>query len=157
MGVSFDLRPGEAHALVGENRAGKSTLIEVVSRTHRTDAGALAIAGTPVTDDDPVKARAFGVAVVYRQPALFPDLSVAESIALAVEPPGVCRRVRWVERRARGATPWPAWGRDPPGRRGRVAHHAGTAARRDRQGGGNRCPDRRHGRADRVAVRPRGG
>ena len=100
-GVSFDLLHGEVHGLVGENGAGKSTLVKVVSGAHRPDAGTLEIGGHPVTDNDPLRAKALGVAVVYQQPALFPDLSVAENIALALEPPGRWRRVRWAERRRR--------------------------------------------------------
>ena len=100
-GVSFDLRAGEVHALVGENGAGKSTLIKVITGAHRPDEGSLEIQGQPVDDNDPVRARALGVAAIYQQPALFPDLSVAENIALGLEPGGAWRRVRWGERRDR--------------------------------------------------------
>src|SRR5947208_9214411 len=81
-GVSFDLRPGEVHALVGENGAGKSTLIKVITGAHQPDAGTLEIRGEPITDNDPVRARRLGIAAIYQQPALFPDLTVAENIAL---------------------------------------------------------------------------
>src|SRR5213075_3205547 len=87
-GVSFDLRAGEVHALVGENGAGKSTLIKVITGAHQPDVGILEIAGETVADNDPTRARARGVAVIYQQPALFPDLTVAENIALGLEPPG---------------------------------------------------------------------
>src|SRR5215210_840296 len=100
-GVSFSLQPGEVHALVGENGAGKSTLIKIVTGAHRPDSGGLEIAGQAVTDNDPVKARALGIAAIYQQPALFPDLTVAENIAVALEPPGAWRPVRWGGRRAR--------------------------------------------------------
>jgi rhamnose transport system ATP-binding protein len=99
--VSFELLPGEVHALVGENGAGKSTLIQIASGALRLDSGTLEINSRLVTDNDPLKARALGVAVIYQQPAMFPDLTVAENIALALEPPGAWRRVRWGERRAR--------------------------------------------------------
>ena len=102
-GVSFDLRAGEVHALVGENGAGKSTLIKVITGAHRPDAGALEVQGRPVSDNDPGRARALGIAAIYQQPALFPDLTVAENVALGREPPGPWRRVRWGERRARAA------------------------------------------------------
>lgn len=102
-GVSFDLCAGEVHALVGENGAGKSTLIKIVTGAHRPDGGTVEIVGRPVPDNDPVRAKALGVAVVYQQPALFPDLSVTENIALALEPPDRWRRVRWAERRRRAA------------------------------------------------------
>jgi rhamnose transport system ATP-binding protein len=100
-GVSFDLRAGEVHALVGENGAGKSTLIKVVTGAHRPDEGTIAVLGRPVTDNDPVRARALGIAAIYQQPALFPDLTVAENVALGLEPVGRWRRVRWGERRDR--------------------------------------------------------
>ncbi len=100
-GVSFELRPGEVHALVGENGAGKSTLLKVVTGAHRPDAGTIEVGGRPVAGNDPVRSRALGVAAIYQQPALFPDLSVAENIALGSEPAGLWRRVRWGERRAR--------------------------------------------------------
>ena len=100
-GVSFELLPGEVHALIGENGAGKSTLIKVVTGALRPDAGSLEIRGEPAPDNDPLSSRARGVAVIYQQPALFPDLSVAENVALSLEPVGALRRVRWGERRSR--------------------------------------------------------
>jgi rhamnose transport system ATP-binding protein len=100
-GVSFDLRAGEVHALVGENGAGKSTLIKVITGAHAPDEGTLEVLGRPVLDNDPVRARELGIAAIYQQPALFPDLSVAENIALGLEPGGAWRRIRWGERRRR--------------------------------------------------------
>ncbi|HZO09106.1 MAG TPA: ATP-binding cassette domain-containing protein, partial [Myxococcota bacterium] len=83
--VSFELREGEVHALVGENGAGKSTLIRIVAGAHRPDSGSFAVSGQAVEHADPLRARALGIAVIYQQPALFPDLSVAENIALGRE------------------------------------------------------------------------
>jgi rhamnose transport system ATP-binding protein len=100
-GVSFELRPGEVHALVGENGAGKSTLIKIVTGAHRPDSGTLSLLGSPVVDNDPVTSRRLGVAVIYQQPALLPELSVAENIALGAEPAGLWRRVRWAARVSR--------------------------------------------------------
>jgi rhamnose transport system ATP-binding protein len=102
-GVSFDLRPGEVHAVIGENGAGKSTLIKTIAGAHATDSGTIEIAGTLVERNTPALARSMGVAVVYQQPSLFPDLTVAENIALRAEPPRAWRWVRWAERRARAA------------------------------------------------------
>ncbi len=102
-GVSFDLRAGEVHALVGENGAGKSTLIKIVAGALAPDGGVLEIAGRRVERHDPVTSRRLGVAVIYQQPALFPDLSVAENIAMGSEPAGLWRRIRWAGRRARAA------------------------------------------------------
>src|SRR5579872_5986950 len=84
-GVSFDLRAGEVHALVGENGAGKSTLIKVITGAHRPDEGTLEVQGTVIEDNDPVRARSLGIAAIYQQPALFPDLTVAENIAIGLE------------------------------------------------------------------------
>ena len=81
-GVSFELAAGEVHALVGENGAGKSTLIKVVTGAHPPDEGTLEVQGQLVVENDPVRARTLGIAAIYQQPALFPDLTVAENIAL---------------------------------------------------------------------------
>jgi len=99
--VSFDLKAGEVHALVGENGAGKSTLIKVITGAHHPDQGSIEIQGVPVAEIDPVRARSLGIAAIYQQPALFPDLTVAENIAIGLEPGGAWRRIRWRERRDR--------------------------------------------------------
>jgi len=83
--VSFELQAGEVHALLGENGAGKSTLIRIVAGAHRPDSGTFLVSGRAVEHADPLHARALGIAVIYQQPALFPDLSVAENIALGRE------------------------------------------------------------------------
>lgn len=98
-GVDFDLRAGEVHALVGENGAGKSTLIKVITGAHAPDGGTLAIDGRIVERFEPSHARGLGVAAIYQQPALFPDLTVAENIAIGLEPGGPWRWIRWEKRR----------------------------------------------------------
>jgi ribose transport system ATP-binding protein len=100
-GVSFDLRAGEVHALLGENGAGKSTLIKIVTGAHQPDRGTIEINGEQVAHLTPTAAHKLGVACIYQQPALFPDLSVAENIALRLEPTTPFRKVNWSERRAR--------------------------------------------------------
>ena len=100
-GVSFELRAGEVHALLGENGAGKSTLIKVATGAHAPDAGTLVVAGARLARLDPAAAKAHGIACIYQQPALFPDLTVAENLALRLEPAGSWRRVRWGGRRRR--------------------------------------------------------
>jgi rhamnose transport system ATP-binding protein len=100
-GVSFDLKAGEVHALVGENGAGKSTLIKVITGAHKPDLGSIEIQGKRVDKLDPVRARALAIAAIYQQPALFPDLTVAENITIGLEPGGAWRRIRWAERRVR--------------------------------------------------------
>jgi rhamnose transport system ATP-binding protein len=96
--VSFDLLPGEVHALVGENGAGKSTLIKIVTGAVAPDSGTLRIGGRIVEHHNPTQAHALGISVVYQQPALFPDLTVAENIALALESGGLWRRIDWKAR-----------------------------------------------------------
>jgi len=102
-GVSFELRPGEVHALLGENGAGKSTLVKIISGAHQPDRGELRIRGEPTRHLNPAAARRLGVACLHQQPALFPDLSVAENIALRLEPVAPFRRVRWDRRGASAA------------------------------------------------------
>ncbi len=79
-GVDFDLLPGEVHALVGENGAGKSTLVKIVCGVHQPDAGTLRFSGRPVVLPSPRAAQDLGVAVIYQETALFPDLSVLENL-----------------------------------------------------------------------------
>src|SRR5450759_2130567 len=100
-GVSFELRAGEVHALLGENGAGKSTLIKVITGAEKADSGTLTVDGHLVPHNSPAVARALGIAAVYQQPSLFPDLTVEENIALALESPGVWRRIDWRARRRR--------------------------------------------------------
>jgi rhamnose transport system ATP-binding protein len=100
-GVSFALQAGEVHALLGENGAGKSTLIKVITGAHQPDAGTIEVAAETIVHLTPAKAHALGIACIYQQPALFPDLSVEENIALRLEKLGSWRRVRWPERRTR--------------------------------------------------------
>jgi len=100
-GVDFDLHAGEVHALLGENGAGKSTLIKIVTGAHQPDRGVLTVAGEVVSALTPSAAHRLGIACIYQQPALFPDLTVAENIALRLEPGTSVRRVDWTARRNR--------------------------------------------------------
>ena len=97
-GVSFELRPGEVHALVGENGAGKSTLIKIITGAEVPDRGELVVHGRVVAEMDPGLSRALGIAAIYQQPSLFPDLTVAENIAMALETGGPWRRLDWTGR-----------------------------------------------------------
>jgi rhamnose transport system ATP-binding protein len=96
--VSFDLRPGEVHALIGENGAGKSTLIKVITGAEIADSGTLVVSDQVVRHMDPHTSRSLGIAAIYQQPALFPDLTVAENIALSLESGRPWRRVDWKAR-----------------------------------------------------------
>src|SRR5436189_1010279 len=84
-GASFELRAGEVHALVGENGAGKSTLIKIITGAVQPDAGSLGLASQRMEHNDPLASRRLGIAAIYQQPALFPDLTVAENIAIGLE------------------------------------------------------------------------
>ncbi len=94
-GVDFDLRAGEVHVLLGENGAGKSTLMKVLSGAYRADAGEIAIDGRAVTIDAPRAAQALGIATIYQELSLVPQLSVADNILLGHEP----ARAGWIDRR----------------------------------------------------------
>jgi rhamnose transport system ATP-binding protein len=92
-GARLELRAGEAHALVGENGAGKSTLVKILAGVHGPDSGRVLLDGAPVTLDNPAAARAAGIAVIYQEPTLFPDLSVAENIFMGRQPLTGGRRI----------------------------------------------------------------
>jgi rhamnose transport system ATP-binding protein len=78
--VSISLHGGEIHALLGENGAGKSTLIKIMTGVQQPDAGELLIDGQPARVTSPLDAQLLGVAAIYQEPMIFPDLSVAENI-----------------------------------------------------------------------------
>jgi rhamnose transport system ATP-binding protein len=101
--VSFELLPGEVHALVGENGAGKSTLIRIITGADIPDSGELIVAGRAYRRMNPATARSLGISAIYQQPSLFPDLTVAENVALALEGGGAWRRIDWAARRRRAA------------------------------------------------------
>src|SRR5258708_37753279 len=81
--VSFALYPGEVHALLGENGAGKSTLIKIVTGMDKPDEGEIFIEGRPVQIDNAVQSQRLGIAAIYQEPRIFPDLNVAENIFIA--------------------------------------------------------------------------
>ncbi|WP_217998707.1 sugar ABC transporter ATP-binding protein [Actinomadura rubrobrunea] len=85
-GVTIELHAGEVHALAGENGAGKSTVVKTFAGVHRPDSGEVRVDGRPVTFHGPADAQAAGVAVIYQEPTLFPDLSVAENIFMGRQP-----------------------------------------------------------------------
>ena len=90
---SITLYPGEAHALVGENGAGKSTLVKILAGVYTPEAGRLLLGGEPATFAGPAAARAAGIAIIYQEPTLFPDLNVAENIYMSRQPVRSARRI----------------------------------------------------------------
>jgi rhamnose transport system ATP-binding protein len=90
---SVTLYPGEAHALLGENGAGKSTLVKILAGVHQPESGQLLINGEPVSFNGPAASRAAGVSIIYQEPTLFPDLTVAENIFVGRQPLRAGRRV----------------------------------------------------------------
>jgi rhamnose transport system ATP-binding protein len=81
--VSLDLYPGEIHALMGENGAGKSTLIKILTGVYHPDDGEMLLDGKPIRVADSVDAQAYGIAAIYQEPMVYPDLNVAENIFIS--------------------------------------------------------------------------
>jgi rhamnose transport system ATP-binding protein len=84
--VDFDVARGEVHALVGKNGAGKSTLMKILSGAQPPDSGEIIVGGKAFRVLNPAEGRAAGIAVVYQNPELHLDLSVAANIFLGAEP-----------------------------------------------------------------------
>ena len=94
-GLDWTLLPGEVHCLVGENGCGKSTLIKTIAGVHPPDpGGSIKIDGVEVLPLDPGRAKALGVQVIFQDLSLFPNLSVAENIAIDENLRGLARPVR---------------------------------------------------------------
>jgi len=89
----IDLYPGEVHGLVGENGAGKSTLVKILAGVHRPDAGRLVLDGEEAIFDSAKQSQDAGIAIIFQEPTLFPDLSVAENIFVGVQPLKRFRRI----------------------------------------------------------------
>ena len=84
-GVQFQLKKGEVHALMGENGAGKSTFIKVITGVHKAEEGEMYLDGSKVDFKGPRDAQAAGIAAVYQHPTSYPDLSVTENIFMGHE------------------------------------------------------------------------
>jgi len=93
--VPFSLRPGEVHALLGENGAGKSTLVKVMTGVHQPDKGEIYLDGKHVTFRDTRESRQVGIAAIYQELSLFPDLDVAENIFVGRQPTTIGGRIDW--------------------------------------------------------------
>ena len=84
--VSFDVEEGTIHAIMGENGAGKSTLMQIIAGAQRPDSGVIEFGGRELHFANPAQAQAAGIAIVYQELNLSPNLSVAENIFLGMEP-----------------------------------------------------------------------
>ena len=85
-GVSFDVKPGECHCLLGDNGAGKSTFIKTMSGVHKPTKGAITIDGQPMNFDSPRDAMEAGIATVFQDLAMIPLMSVTRNFFMGREP-----------------------------------------------------------------------
>ncbi|HEX2916063.1 MAG TPA: sugar ABC transporter ATP-binding protein [Chloroflexia bacterium] len=84
--VHFEIFPGEVHAILGENGAGKSTLIKIITGVQQPDSGQIFLEGKPVRFANTREAQTNGIAAIYQEPSLFPDLDIAENILVGRQP-----------------------------------------------------------------------
>jgi rhamnose transport system ATP-binding protein len=89
----IELFGGEVHGLVGENGAGKSTLVKILAGVHRPDEGRLIIDGGEAIFENAKQSQAAGIAIIFQEPTLFPDLTVAENIFVGMQPLKQFRRI----------------------------------------------------------------
>jgi len=94
-GVHLELRPGEVHALLGENGAGKSTLVKVITGVHQPDTGEIYLNDQRIHLADPREATALGIAAIYQDLSMFPDLDIAENIFVGKRPTRAGGLVDW--------------------------------------------------------------
>lgn len=79
-GTNLSIRAGEIHALLGENGAGKSTMLKILAGVHEHDSGSITLGGSPFIAGSPQASINQGIAVIYQEPSLFLDLSLAENV-----------------------------------------------------------------------------
>lgn len=109
-GVDLRLYPGEVHALMGENGAGKSTMIKALTGVYKIDAGSITVEGKPQTFNGTGDAQNAGIATVYQEVNLCTNLSIGENVMLGHEPHGrwgatsvvLVRLLMWVSSWAQG-------------------------------------------------------
>src|SRR6476646_2475073 len=102
-GAALTVNAGEVHALLGENGAGKSTLLKTLAGVHRLDAGEVTLGGQEFEQGSTRRSLEQGVAVIYQEPSLFPDLTIAENVFVGRQP--MRRgRVDWTAMRDRSAS-----------------------------------------------------
>lgn len=85
-GVSFDIRPGECHCLLGDNGAGKSTFIKIMSGVYKPSGGEVLVEGVPTLFQSPRDAMTAGIATVYQDLAMIPLMSVSRNFWMGREP-----------------------------------------------------------------------
>ena len=95
--VDLDLMPGEIHALLGENGAGKSTFAKILAGVHRPSRGTIALNGEAVEVTSPIVAQKLGITLIHQEPISFPDLSVAENLVLGRQDGAWLSRVPWAQ------------------------------------------------------------
>lgn len=95
--VDLDLMPGEIHALLGENGAGKSTFAKIIAGVHRPTRGGLTLNGRAVEVTNPMVAGKLGITLIHQEPISFPDLSVAENLVLGRQDGSPLGRVPWAK------------------------------------------------------------
>lgn len=93
--VDLDLMPGEIHALLGENGAGKSTFAKIIAGVHRPTRGTVTLNGRAVEVTSPIVAQRLGITLIHQEPLSFPDLSVAENLVLGLQDGAPLSRVPW--------------------------------------------------------------
>ena len=84
--IDLHISVSEVHTLMGENGAGESTLVKIISGVQSADAGSMLIDGSPVRFDKPGQAEAMGIAIMHQELSLVPEISVAENVMLGHEP-----------------------------------------------------------------------
>ena len=99
--MSVVLFPGEVHAIVGENGAGKSTMIKIMTGVHQPTSGSVEVDGLPMSFSGTREARVAGVAAIYQEPMVFPDLDVAENIFISATDQGLVVRKGEMRERSR--------------------------------------------------------
>lgn len=97
--ASFSVDRGEVHAIVGENGAGKSTLIKIITGAVLNDEGSIHFDGNTITENSPAISKKLGIAPIYQQPSLFPELTVAENLTFGSHT-GFLGRIDWNKRHA---------------------------------------------------------
>ena len=101
--VSLSIEPGRVLALIGENGAGKSTIVKVLTGIYRPDEGEVRVHGEPKTFASPRDAWGAGIAAIHQETVMFDELTVAENIFMGHMPVGSSGAVDWPQMRARSA------------------------------------------------------